>query len=176
MIEYRVTKFDPALRDARGAYTADDRVLFKQIGGSFGGKVLTEGEYVRVEQAYIDSATAFLREGGIDSLTVEGIENHKGLTLEIGEGSTLSLASLAVALRLNISPKKWVCTQNCFPLLTKSALRTSTIFPDGSLRERSSDVRASGLLPTRTAELPPVRISFHDTKFRRSGGAVCPDE
>jgi hypothetical protein len=51
MIEYRVTKYDPALRDARGAYTADEWIQFKQIGSAFGGVVLTEGEYLRIEQA-----------------------------------------------------------------------------------------------------------------------------
>ena len=65
MIEYRVTKYDPALRDANGAYIADEWILFKQVGSEFGGVVLTEGEYLKVEQAYIDSAIAFLREGGL---------------------------------------------------------------------------------------------------------------
>jgi len=107
MIEYRVTKYDPALRDARGAYTADDWVLFKQIGSAFGGKVLTESEYLRVEQAYIDSATAFLREGGVDSLTVEGIENRKKLTLEFSEGSTLALEAIGDVIRQMLREELW---------------------------------------------------------------------
>ena len=76
------------------------------------GKVLTEGEYLRVEQAYIDSATAFLREGGIDSLTVEGIENHKGLTLEFGEGSSLSLEAIADVIRQMLREELWCRLEN----------------------------------------------------------------
>lgn len=74
-----VTKYDPALRDANGAYLADKWILFKQIGSAFGDVVLTEAEYLRVERAYINSAIAFLRESGFDSLTVEGIENPRRL-------------------------------------------------------------------------------------------------
>ena len=107
MIEYRVTKYDPALRDANGAYLADEWILFKQIGSTFGGVVLTEAEYLSVERAYINSATAFLREGGIDSLTVEGIENHKKLALEFGEGSVLSLERIGDVIRLMLREELW---------------------------------------------------------------------
>jgi hypothetical protein len=107
MIEYRVTKYDPALRDAHGAYIADEWILFKQIGSVFGGVVLTEGEYLRVEQAYINSAIAFIREGGLNSLTVEGIENHKRLALEFGEGSVLSLDRIGDVIRQMLREELW---------------------------------------------------------------------
>jgi len=90
MIEYRVTKYDPALRDATGAYTADDWTSVTDIGRAFAGVILTEDEYRRVEQAYIDSALAFLREGRLSSLTIEGLENHNELKLEFDEGSVLT--------------------------------------------------------------------------------------
>jgi hypothetical protein len=107
MIEYRVTKYDPALRDANGAYIADEWILFKQVGSEFGGVVLTEGEYLKVEQAYIDSAIAFLREGGLNSLTVEGIENNKKLALEFGEGSALPLERIGDVIRLMLREELW---------------------------------------------------------------------
>ena len=59
MIEYRVTKYNPALRDARGAYIADEWTSVADIGCEFNGVVLTDSEYRRVEQTYIDSALAF---------------------------------------------------------------------------------------------------------------------
>jgi len=107
MVEYRVTKYDPALRDAHGAYMADEWILFEQIGSAFGGVVLTEGEYLGVEQAYIDSAIAFLREGGINSLTVEGMESHKRLALEFGEGSVLSLEQIGDVVRQMLREELW---------------------------------------------------------------------
>ena len=45
MVEYRVTKYNPASRDASGAYVADGWTSVTDIGGAFGGVVLTENEY-----------------------------------------------------------------------------------------------------------------------------------
>jgi len=66
--EYRVTKYDPAFRDKSGAYTKDEWTIFKQIGETFSGVQLTSEEYERVEEAYIQAAMSFLREGGLLSV------------------------------------------------------------------------------------------------------------
>jgi hypothetical protein len=107
MIEYRVTKYNPALRDARGAYVADEWTSVKDIGREFGGVVLTDDEYRRVEQAYIDSALAFLTEGGLTSLRVEGLENHKGLALKIGEGAVVSVEEVGDVIRQILREEFW---------------------------------------------------------------------
>jgi hypothetical protein len=107
MIEYRVTKYDPSLRDARGAYTADEWTSVADIGRVFGGVVLTDSEYQRVEQAYISSAIAFLREGGLNSLKVEGLENHKGLALVFDEGSVISLEHVGDVIRQILREAFW---------------------------------------------------------------------
>ena len=62
MIEYRVTKYDPAKRDARGAYLAEEWTSVTDIDRVFAGVLPTEDEYRRVEQASVDSVLAFLRE------------------------------------------------------------------------------------------------------------------
>lgn len=67
MKEYRVTKYDPALRGPNGGYKGDDWIMFSQICQSVRGVILTEQEYMRVERAYINAALAFLSEGGITS-------------------------------------------------------------------------------------------------------------
>jgi hypothetical protein len=112
MIEYRVTKYNPALRDASGAYLVDEWILVKDIGRAFGGVVLTEGEYLRVEQAYVNSANAFLREGGLNSLTVVGLENPKGLTLDFGEDSILSLERVGDVIPQILREEFW-CRLEC---------------------------------------------------------------
>jgi hypothetical protein len=112
MIEYRVTKYDPSLRDERSAYTADDWTAISDIGRIFGGIVLTDTEYQRVEQAYITSALAFLREGGLNSLTVKGLENHQGLALEFGEGSVISLELVGDVIRQVLREEFW-CRLEC---------------------------------------------------------------
>jgi hypothetical protein len=99
MIEYRVTKYNPALRDASGAYIGTDWISVADIGREFDGVVLTDHEYHRVEQAYIDSALAFLHEGGLTSLRVEGLENSKGLSLDFEDGSIISVRDLGDLIR-----------------------------------------------------------------------------
>jgi len=112
LFEYRVTKYNPALRDGMGAFIADEWTSVADIGRTFGGIVLTDAGYRRVEQAYINSAIAFLREGGLNTLTVEGFENHKGVALEFGEGSTLSLDRVGDVIRQILREEFW-CRLEC---------------------------------------------------------------
>lgn len=93
MKEYRVTKYDPALRGPNDEYHVDDWISFAQIGKPFRGVVLTEQEYKRVERAYIKAALAFLSESGITALRVEGLEIRQQ-RLTFGEGSLLTLEQL----------------------------------------------------------------------------------
>lgn len=76
MHQYRITKYNPSRRDLSGAYPVDEWTSRSDIGRSFGGVRLTEEEYLRIEQAYLDAVTAFLSEAGIAELTVVGLENH----------------------------------------------------------------------------------------------------
>lgn len=92
--EYRVTKYDPALRGPRGEYKGDDWTSFAQIGQSFGGVVLTDQEYKRVERAYIKVALAFLSESHINALRVEGLENSGLQPFKFHEGDVLTLEQL----------------------------------------------------------------------------------
>ena len=89
MFTFRVTKYDPAHRDRCGAYTRDDWISAGDIGRTFAGVVLTEAEYRRVENAYATAAVAFLREAGVPSLAVAGLENHATVPLPFAEGSPL---------------------------------------------------------------------------------------
>jgi hypothetical protein len=107
MVEYRVTKYDPASRDTRGAYIADEWTSVKDVGGEFAGAVLGDDEYRRVERAYVDSALAFLREGGLNSLTVEGLENSKGVALNFGEGSVLPAEQIGELIRQILREEFW---------------------------------------------------------------------
>ncbi len=106
MNEYRVTKYDPALRDSTGAYTKQEWAMFTDVGRSFRGVVLTESEYKRVEDAYVQAALAFLTEGGLAELTIEGLENPQK-KLEISEGSMLPVNRLGDVLRRLLRGEFW---------------------------------------------------------------------
>jgi hypothetical protein len=92
--EYRVTKFNPALRGPYGSYTGDDWASVTQIGQSFGGVTLTEQQYERVEHAYVNAALAFLSEGGLTAVKVQGLENSRRQLLTFRDGDVLPLEEL----------------------------------------------------------------------------------
>jgi hypothetical protein len=107
VFEFRVTKYDPAYRDARDAYTRDEWTAVSDIGRDFAGVVLTEPEYQRVEDAYVAASLAFLREAGVLSLIVAGLENSARLPLPFSEGSVLSLSDAASVIRQVLREEFW---------------------------------------------------------------------
>jgi hypothetical protein len=106
VFEYRVTKYDPAWRDDRGAYTRKEWTSFGDIGQPFGGQVLAPGEYQRVEDAYVSAAVAFLHEAGVTTLTVEGLEAHGNLP-PVAAGSSLDLSDVAEVIRRVLREEFW---------------------------------------------------------------------
>jgi hypothetical protein len=98
MLEYRVTKYDPAFRDSRGAYRRDVWTAVRDVGSSFGGVVLTRDQYQRVEDAYVAAALAFLREANASALTVEGLESHAS-PAPVTQGDSLGLAEVVEVIR-----------------------------------------------------------------------------
>ena len=107
MLQYRISKFDPSFRDAEGRYTRDEWIMAGQIGKSFDGVVLTLQEYQRVEAAYVNVALGLLRESGLASLTVRGLENPHAQPIALGEGSTLGLEQLAEVIRRLLREDFW---------------------------------------------------------------------
>ena len=94
MYQYRITKYDPNLRDSAGAFTQEQWTSYSDIGSSFENGTLTEQEYLRVESAYITSAINLLRESGINELTVSGLEQHdEPSSLHNGQSIQLSVIS-----------------------------------------------------------------------------------
>ena len=74
MHEWRITKYDPARRDASGAFLGDDWSGWSDIGNSFGGRELTPAAYLEMEDRYVAVARAFFREAGVPTVTVKGLE------------------------------------------------------------------------------------------------------
>src|SRR5690348_8693669 len=104
--EYRVTKYNPAFRNSADAYTRDEWIMFKDVGESFGGVVLTLEEYKRVEDAYVRAALAFMSEAGLSSLTVNSLEN-RGRRLSVQEGSVLPLEQVGDVIRRVLREEFW---------------------------------------------------------------------
>lgn len=72
---WRITKYNPALRNSQGHYLAEDWISFSDIGSFFAGKQLMYEDYFSCESAYVSSALSFLSEAGLSSLRVIELEN-----------------------------------------------------------------------------------------------------
>jgi hypothetical protein len=107
MHQYRVTKFDPAFRDASGAYTKEEWTSFRDIGQPKGGVTLTEEDYVCTESAYIDVAQKFIAEDGGPALRVVGVENSAGRARPPIEGEVVSERDLAAVCRSILREEFW---------------------------------------------------------------------
>jgi hypothetical protein len=107
VLQYRVTKYDPTLRDSEGSYTRDEWRSASDVGRSFGGVVLSREAYQHVEDAYVAVAQSFLQEAGLSSLVVAGLENRRARVLTFGEGSTLSLEQVAEVTRRLLQEDFW---------------------------------------------------------------------
>ena len=99
MNEYRVTKYNPAFRDQWGHYTRAEWIMFKDIGETYSGVLFTREEYERVEEAYVQAALSFLRESGLSSIRVAGIENHSKQPLDFDNNSVLPLDRIGEIIR-----------------------------------------------------------------------------
>jgi hypothetical protein len=107
MHQYRVTKYDPTLRDSAGAYTKEDWTSFSDIGRSRGGVALTEEDYLRVESAYIDIAKKFIAEDSIPALRVVGLENRDAFAKAPAEGVLISERDLPAVCRSILREEFW---------------------------------------------------------------------
>jgi hypothetical protein len=107
MQHYRVTKYKPALRDVSGAYNPDDWTSHSDIGKSFGGVILTEERYVAIENAYLESATAFLNEAGVRELAVAGLENAGARANPAPDGTVVSTERIPDVLRSLLREEYW---------------------------------------------------------------------
>jgi hypothetical protein len=109
MFEYRVTKYDPAERDVRGAYRRDEWILFSQIGSSFGGELFTAEQYRRVEDAYVAAALGFWREVRRPAIAVRGLENARGSRRAPSEGAALTDETLLAEVIRGILQEEFWC-------------------------------------------------------------------
>jgi hypothetical protein len=107
VLEYRVTKYNPAFRDLSGAYLRNEWTSAGDVGRAFGGVVLTAEEYRRVEDAYVAVALSFLRESGQTTLTVSGLENTRRYPIGFAEGSAIGLEQLGSVIRLVLREEFW---------------------------------------------------------------------
>lgn len=120
MNSWRVTKYDPAFRDERGAYLKDEWTSVSDVGTPFDGVTLTFEEYSKTEDAYVSTALSFVSEAGLDALTITYLETYgvaearaedlQGIAFDpklAKQGLALSCAALDDVCRLVLREILW---------------------------------------------------------------------
>ncbi|HEX6099739.1 MAG TPA: hypothetical protein VF432_25720 [Thermoanaerobaculia bacterium] len=102
LIEKRVTKYDPARRNAAGQYLSEEWTSFGDVGTS-----VTLEEYQQFETGYITAALELLRGSGLSGLRVAGLENPANHAIPFDEGTWLTLDALEEAFRLVLREQIW---------------------------------------------------------------------
>ena len=74
--QYRVTNYDPSLRDATVAYAGRDWSSRSDIGGVFAGEMFSARAYLTVENSYLSILKSFLDEAGIKSLELRKLQAY----------------------------------------------------------------------------------------------------
>ena len=107
--QYRITKYDPAKRDEKGAYLLDEWTAFSDIGKEFAGVCLEEAEYLKAESAYLGAVESFLKEARLSGLFLKGLERGrtKRLPSFLEEGQLLSVKQCVAFARLALRERAW---------------------------------------------------------------------
>lgn len=107
MFECRITKYAPQFRKPTGEYTRHEWTAYSDVGRVYNGVKLTLDEYLRVEEAHLDAAEAFLREAQVPSLTVRGLENALQQQMPLHDGDQLAVHQIREPLRNVLREEFW---------------------------------------------------------------------
>lgn len=117
---WRISKYNPGLRNSQGQFQGDEWTFFAQVSQSFSGTKLTYEDYVSVENAYVRSAMLFLADAGLVSLQIAELERpHVALEVSskfqcillrpenLRNDTVVRLDQLADLIRLNLRELTW---------------------------------------------------------------------
>lgn len=105
--QYPVTKYDPSLRDATGAYIGCDWTSRSDIGRAFDSGMLSEAVYLNVENSYLSAMKSFLIEAGIESLGLTALELRDAPADGFPHRGNLSIAQSLDFARLVLREESW---------------------------------------------------------------------
>lgn len=75
--QWRITKYNPNFRDARGAYLREDWTSLYDIEKIYNQEVFTITEYSRVEEMYVEAIIYFLDSLALDSVQIIDLYRNK---------------------------------------------------------------------------------------------------
>lgn len=76
MYYWRITKYNPAIRNEYGWYLKDEWIAVSDIGRTFEGVKLDEQTYLKTEAAYVNAILSIMSEINENELTINMFEDH----------------------------------------------------------------------------------------------------
>ncbi len=76
---WRISKYDPAFRDANYVYQRNEWTGVTDIGRAFDGTTLEVNTYLATETAHVEAVRAFMADADVDVLTVTNFEPSSGI-------------------------------------------------------------------------------------------------
>jgi hypothetical protein len=108
--QYRLTKYDPSLRDETGAFQGDDWTTVSDIGETFGGVQFDLSTYLEVESRHLIAVASFIEEAAVTKLVARNVENH-GKLFRVAEDDHLSPIQAVEAVRQMLREEGVVSTR-----------------------------------------------------------------
>lgn len=89
---FKITKYDPAFFGESGSYQRDEWTSRSDVGKSFDGAVLTEAEYQKVEDSYLEAVRLLAGAADVDELAVRELEIRDDTSKwQLGEGQRVTV-------------------------------------------------------------------------------------
>lgn len=76
MVELRISKYSPALRDPDGIYTRDEWTSVADVGNEFGNSIVTLDDYLSVENQYVSVVLQLMQAAGVTELYITDLRIH----------------------------------------------------------------------------------------------------
>lgn len=104
MVELRITKYSPALRDLYGRYTRDEWTSVSDVGRDFGQGVVTLEEYLTIENQYVSVVEQLMQIAGITELCITDLECKTGNFIGIPTALREECQNDLKLIRSNLKP------------------------------------------------------------------------
>ncbi|MGM9552534.1 MAG: hypothetical protein ACI3XA_09805 [Clostridia bacterium] len=116
---YRITKYDPKLRDEKGHYLLDEWTSIFDVGKVFNEKLVTMEDYLKCENGYIQAIVTVLKDNSVTKMHIVGLERHderdisdlsdreKTLLRNIRNGMGLNLDEIKTVVKLVLRELMW---------------------------------------------------------------------
>jgi len=119
MKKYRITKYNPTLRDKYGRYTQCDWTSCSDIGKEYVGKLFEVEDYLSIEQKYFQSILFILQEMDINCLEVTKLEKRRTLNQieEFVHGKSLSISERGKDIFTSICDNDLIFIEDIFILM-----------------------------------------------------------